>query len=217
MNGEIGQSASIFSTLVAVTHLYENLRLQGPLGCRLFSCTQAAMSVHQTYQPTPRQIAEEIAKNPCTSCGVLAAQSTSIMIDAYEYVLAEFKTSPTCDIIEFLILYYLNEQRFPSFAELIGMLTNETEIAYEPDAYCEAKRVYIPTSHLDRLGVCKNDTRPDLNCSICLGTIPIGSDMYKLPCGDCFHATECLGEDQSILTWLRTSKRCPNCNQEVKL
>jgi len=81
--------------------------------------------------------------------------------------------------------------------------------------YGASDRPTKPTQCLDKL---HQTTSPiEKHCSVCQDIINAGSALYQLPCGDCFHAGECLGEGRSIVTWMETRNTCPNCNQLIQL
>jgi hypothetical protein len=189
------------------------LNIEGPLGNNILVPTQHAMQINQTYTPSPKQIATEIMKNPC-QC--LRISNTATNVNACEHILTEFKISPTCELIEGVLLYHMAENKYPNIEELAEMISNNITISQQPETYCQDKRLLVPTPHMEKLIAIKNE-KNDVNCSICLDQIKLAGDMYQLPCGDCFHAGECLGGGQSILTWMDQCKRCPNCNQEIIL
>lgn len=192
-------------------YLEKELNIDPPLHYHIIKATQKAMLANGTNTPTPKQIAITLMETPCRCLRVPTDDRT---IDACAYILATFKVVPSCRSIEGVRMYSLLEKRYPSFEELVEMLQNHMSIQQDSDSYCEAKKMLVPTPNISKLVAIKNDQK-DVFCSICQDPLSIGEDIYKLPCGDRFHASECLGEGSSIITWLKRCKRCPNCNQEI--
>jgi hypothetical protein len=108
--------------------------------------------------------------------------------------------------------------QLPTRAELQQYVTASMEMKNNPEDYWEKHRMTVPTPNLAEL---KPEPAPETksHCSLCQGPICTGTPVYKMPCcGQYFHATadECLG-DSTVIRWLRTSKKCPVCGQEVNL
>ena len=192
-------------------YLEKELNLKPPFCHRIIEATQKAMITNGTNAPTSHQIATSLMESPCACLRVSVDENT---IDACAYILSTFQVFPGCRLIEYVRMYSLVEKRYPSLGELEEMIQNRTSIHQDPDTYCEEKKMLVPTPNLNRLVAVKNDQK-DTFCSICQAPLSIGENIYKLPCGDRFHASECLGEGLSILTWMKRCKRCPNCNQEI--
>ena len=123
-----------------------------------------------------------------------------------------------CDFVMAVLEYELSSGNLPTNEELQTFLQNRRHISAEPDDYCNNKRHHVPTPGIDNLKAFKVKNK-DMACSICLCAIAKGLNIYKLPqCGHTFHAEEkdCL-ENASILTWLKKSRFCPNCNAEISV
>jgi hypothetical protein len=125
------------------------------------------------------------------------------------HILHHLKAAPDCEYITLVGLYFQSEQRYSRILELSTMAANLVRVLSG-----ETERPVNPTQNLDKL---VQLTAQEQHCSICQDIIEAGSALYRLPCGDCFHASACLGEGRSIVTWIETSSKCPNCNQLIKL
>ena len=192
-------------------YLSMSLQINAPISYAVLKATQAAMNISDT--PTAQQIALQIISPPCPCLQLPANQQT---IDAIAHILQELKDCPTCPMIEQVHLYFVTEKRYPTRTEFDEMMGNDFRLQHEPEQYCSDTRLLIPTANLEKLTPFEND-QTERNCSICQDPITIGTSAYLLPCGDSFHAHACLGDGQSVVTWLQRCKRCPNCNQEVVL
>ena len=123
----------------------------------------------------------------------------------------------TCSTIIYVLEYRLTAGRMPDLDELYEFIENYTHISVNTDDYCNNKRHHVPTPGLTNLVPVKM-TDDGTSCSICASDIEQGSSIFKLPCGHIFHAEkrDCL-DSGSIITWLETSKFCPNCNAELSI
>lgn len=124
---------------------------------------------------------------------------------------------------EDLLLVYeyfqLSGQALPSQDEFNRFIENRRQSISHPSEYCENNRHEVPTPGIENI-TSRVMTEKDQWCSICLCKIKCGEDVFQIPqCGHNFHANEdtCLGSGASILTWLKKSKKCPNCNVEIVL
>lgn len=192
-------------------YLTSVLGLRTPISHTILVATQSAMQGTDT--PTPLEIARQVLSPPCPCLQVPADERA---VQAVVHILQDFKECPTCPMIEAMHIYFLAEKRYPTRTEFLEMMANDLRLQHDPEQYCSDKRLLVPTAHLEKLTPFENDQK-ERNCSICQDPIAVGTSAYLLPCGDSFHAHACLGEGQSVVTWLQRCKRCPNCNQEVVL
>jgi len=200
--------------LALVRHyLQEELKLTGPTPRKLQDATHRAMTVNKTNTPSTAAIANELVSHHACECLVFIAPS--VQIQASMHIMEVFGECPSCSRIQMVSTYWTTEKKMPSREELGQMMQSYAEISRRPDDYCEEKKIRMPTPRLELLAVEKNTQ--ERHCSICQDALHVGQDMYKLPCGDCFHASVCLGNDNSVLTWMQMCKRCPNCNQDIEL
>lgn len=191
--------------------LREQLQIHPPFSDRLMMATQAALIKND--DATARSVAEELLNPPCTCLQLPMNEMTTICLT---HILSDFKQNPTCPMLEQVYLYYMSEKQLPTVDQFADMLRNDLLINHNPENYCEEKRLLVPTPNLDKLQSFQNEEK-GLICSICQEPIQIGAAAFNLPCGDKFHASFCMGNDQSIITWLQKCKRCPNCNQEIHI
>ena len=148
--------------------------------------------------------------------GQLSSSSHEERVRIFTHILTCFHIEPTPPVFDLVRYFVLSGDELPNSLAALGDLHhNLASITHDSDRFCREHRLHVPTPGLGTLCAIENDV-DDRNCSICQHMINKGSFMYQLPCGDCFHATSCLGTD-GILTWLQSNKKCPNCAQEVCL
>jgi hypothetical protein len=206
------QRPSVESINQARQYITNELQLPGYFSLRFISAVQTAMITKNTTSPTIKDICEAWTAQGCECTGLFGQK---LHFEACEYVLSVFQESPSCELIQSVCSFHIQEHHFPSREQYNLMIMNENAMDRDSSAYCESKKMHVPVSNLDRLLPVQNDQ--ERACSICQEDIRQGKMMFQLPCGDCFHASNCLGNNQSILTWLNKCKRCPNCNQEIHL
>lgn len=174
---------------------------------RLLIATELAM--RRTPTPTAMQIARSFVD--IVACRCNDNMEYSQQLAACYHILHHLKAAPDCEYITLVGLYFRSERRFPESLHRLSTVAAGLVTVLLGDTKPQGN----PTHNLEKL---TPTTSPqDQHCSICQDTIDVGSALYRLPCGDCFHARGCLGEEQSIVTWMKTSNKCPNCNQLIKL
>lgn len=118
------------------------------------------------------------------------------------------------NIIE-VVKYYVISGEMPGNEELQTYLRNVNHIYSDPIDYCNNKRHDVPTPGINNLVPIK--AMECSMCSICQDDIEQGCMVFKLPqCGHIFHSEGCL-ENESIMSWLKKTRVCPNCNAEISV
>jgi len=130
-----------------------------------------------------------------------------------------FGDTPHCSEVDAIYEYKMIMKRYPQVLEFIEYIQDRMAIDRDPEAYYQKTRHATPTPHLSSLKEYKRspeDTREDWGCCMCMEEVE--SSFYRLPCGHIFHSqpVDCLG-DKTVLFWLKSNRKCPNCQQEVKL
>lgn len=182
------------------------------IGPNLMLAARRAMIHDGTNLPKIDTLVEVLLDTLCDCVRHIPRFLLSMII---RHIIVDFHESPKCRQIQCIEEYWNLEHAMPTKEALVQMIMRRIEIEADPDEYCESKRMMVPTPNLDKLQATTNTL--DRSCSICQEPLDIGQPMYRLPCGDCFHATNCIGDERSILTWLKKCKRCPNCNMETIL
>ena len=133
--------------------------------------------------------------------------------------ICEFGDTPHCSEVDAIYEYKIIMKRYPQVLEFIEYLQDRMAMDRDPEAYYQKTRHATPTPHLSSLKEHKRspeDPREDWGCCMCMEEVE--SSFYRLPCGHIFHSkpVDCLG-DKTVLFWLKSNRKCPNCQQEVKL
>jgi hypothetical protein len=124
-----------------------------------------------------------------------------------------------CSNIMLVFEYLIIENSLPNQDQLMAFSNTSRAFESNQQQFWNDTRILVPTTGLEYL-IPEIMNINGIVCSICLEDIDKGSKIFKLPqCGHIFHADEgnCLGANASILTWLRTSRFCPNCNTEISV
>lgn len=197
-----------------IYYIRKHLQIKGSIYPTFHRIVKNTMSLYMTNSPKLEHIIDGYVNS--VNCVCLSNFSLSTCKDVVKYIIKDLHISPECSIIKAVIHYHTFEKRFPTKEEINEMMTNLIEITVEPAQYCENKRLLVPTPHISKLKPIKNEFK-NISCSICQEEIKQKTEIYKLPCGDKFHAPQCPGTENGILTWLKKSRKCPNCNLEVDL
>jgi len=124
-----------------------------------------------------------------------------------------------CDSIVATYEYFVLENVLPNRQEFERFIDRRNRLERGPDAYCNDEKMDIPTPGLQNIQSSRL-TEAGFVCSICTDEMSVGTSVFKLPqCGHYFHASEesCLGKDAFIITWLKKSRLCPNCNTNISI
>ena len=192
--------------------LIHRLKLTGTLSPLLVKAAQHAMKASN---------GEDISyENLAHSLSILGRDQWPVhenTIGILTHILTCFHIDPSTTVFG-LVLYFVNSgDAMPTtLAALHELRHNLISITLDREGFCDKQRLHVQTPGLSGLQTIPCKSNANLSCSICQYPIQEGSAMYQLPCGDCFHATACLGEE-SIFTWLKSNKKCPNCAREVIL
>jgi hypothetical protein len=89
---------------------------------------------------------------------------------------------------------------------------------HDPERYCIDKKHLVPAVGIDHIRSVPFNGEAATTCSICLENIDQGDLVVIMPqCQHVFHATsECLGGEKSVVDWLKSCNKCPNCNTVVR-
>jgi hypothetical protein len=212
--GEMNNPSPV--TEVALYYLCTDLEIKAPVTTALVQSTSAAMQDYSTPSPTAYQVATIYFHN--MSCQCLRDLDPGSILTACDHMISAFRRSPSCRMIREMIMFHMIEGNWPSYQELGQFITNSMDMNADAEAYCESKKMLVPTPNLDHLVPCENQEE-DRHCSICQDAIELQDQIFKLPCRHFFHADcrDCLGDRMSIMAWLTKCKRCPNCNLEIKI
>ena len=191
----------------------DDLGLRGPVDLGFLSAVQMAMISGQRNNPSTPQI---IGAFMTTRCPCRGLHDGYPVFEACVHIMDDLKHVPSCELIEHTIMYHAFERRFPTLDELVVMRGDIQSIEQDPEAYCTEKRLLVRTENLGKLVAVKS-VDSEQQCSICQECISEGEGLFRLPCGHCFHAERCMESGKTIVDWLKTCKKCPNCNQEVIL
>ena len=149
-------------------------------------------------------------------CACLHTSDTVTVIKTMKFIL---KTNIImhCDYILACIRYEIQEHKYPTSDEIDDYMSRSESIVHDMNQYCIDNEVATPVSNLTNLRAITSESNEF--CCICQETIPIGSSIYQINCQHCFHAKcdQCLGENQSILTWFQNHNTCPVCNTVVTI
>lgn len=175
-----------------------------------------AQCFKSTPEPSVSNVGEAALDMKLSVCPCLQGLDRKTCISAIVHCMTNLKfTLMRCARVQDLLVFWRLEGRFPSAADLRRYDENQYLLSMDPDSYCNEKKHALPTPGLKHLRPFAIE-HADHNCSICLLEIEAKSQVYKLPCGHVFHATDCLGSG-SILTWLQANRKCPNCNADVRI
>ena len=134
-----------------------------------------------------------------------------------KHCLHVLKSDLMCNHVHLVYEYsMINNGVFPTLEELENLEHNHDLLSNDPDMYHGSNKVIVPTRNIENLPILKVET--ETTCAFCLDILNIGTSAYQVPCcKNIFHAigSECLG--QTIIDWLKISKKCPTCNLEVIL
>ena len=179
----------------------------------ILKAVQTACMYHQ--QPTIQQAASSFVTQ--LTCTCLHTIAHADRVDCVLWIWQNLQCPSECPFIVTVYEYYMTVRRFPTVPELASYIIQRSRMEDAPDEYCNDMREEVPTRGLDLLQPIKADHGNDI-CTVCVEKIQEGEMVFKLPqCGHVFHAEQqsCLGTDGSIVSWLRKSKFCPNCNTEI--
>lgn len=165
------------------------------------------------------RVAREYLKLLGCFCLSSVPNEDAVDILVHAWLNIGMRCRPSCSIVMAIYEYHMVERSFPDNEQFHAFVENLEHIHDAPDEYCNNKRHHIPTPGIDNIEPYEIKTA-GAACSICLEPIDVGAEVVQLPqCGHIFHACSehCLGEGASILTWLRKSRYCPNCNTEISI
>jgi len=128
-----------------------------------------------------------------------------------------------CRLLPYLMMYHLQEGRFPSYVEWSGFLDRFMAFERDPVQYYQDDRQHAPVRGLERLPVTAYASRcasgqDELQCTLCFEDLRPGQAVVVLPaCGHTFHAQgpDCIGT--TVLEWCMKEHTCPTCRAEVVL
>ena len=123
----------------------------------------------------------------------------------------------TCDnvILSLEYMQYECDRVVPSLEQLHQFADRRARHHEQPDEYEAEERVCVEFKDITLHGIeCKDATME--TCTFCQESMLPNQLLFRLQCGHMFHARgeECL-TNMSITDWLRTHRRCPNCNTDV--
>jgi len=124
-----------------------------------------------------------------------------------------------CFVLPYIIMYHLQEGRWPSYAQWSDFLDCILASAH-PVQFYQDDRQHTPVRGLERLPLTAYESRgegaDELQCAMCFDDLSAGQSVVRLPaCGHTFHAVDadCIGT--TILEWFMKEHTCPTCRQEV--
>jgi len=130
-----------------------------------------------------------------------------------------------CRLLPYLMMYHLQEGRWPSYAQWSAFLDCLMAFERDPMQYDQDDRQHAPVRGLERLPVTAYASRKrnqdekdgdELQCAMCFDDLAEGQAVVVLPaCGHTFHAQgpDCIGT--TVLQWFMKEHTCPTCRTEV--
>lgn len=172
------------------------------------------------FSPTEQNSIEDLCElfviTQLTVCSCLYSIPTNVLLNIVKYIWTSMNCPDSCVTIIMIYEYYVIMNMFPNDEELNMFIQNRNQIENNPNQYCIDNTRATPLKNIDKLKV-KQASSDLAICSICHDTIKKGNNFIELPCKHVFHADNCLEEKKSILTWLKISKKCPNCNMVIEI
>ena len=167
------------------------------------------------HEVTFENVAKLWAESHNEYCTCLERLGYNKKIAIVEHCLHVLKSDITCNHVHLVYEFsMLNNGQFPTLDELEKLEQNHSMLANDPDIYHDSNKVIVPTKNIENLPILKVET--ETICALCMDILNVDTSAYQVPCcKNLFHAigSECLG--QTIIEWLKISKKCPTCNLEV--
>ena len=179
--------------------------------------SHALKRMQPSLQLDVRMLTLHVVQVQKLQCNCLQYVPTLAAADAAHHLAVVLQMSFNCNAVEMLYRYKRLEGIYPTRDQLTEFVHNVAYLTLDAGVYYNRRECTRPTANLDHL-------RPTalgehtVDCSICRQELDPAIEVLRLPgCGHVFHAhaSDCLGEDRSIRTWLCKNNRCPNCNAEV--
>ena len=204
--------------MASIQEMQAALGLAG-LDVRMMLTSHALKRMQPTLQLDARMLTLYVVQVQKLQCNCLQFVPTPDAADAAHHLAVVMQLSFNCNVVEMLYRYKRLEGVYPTRDQLMEFAHNVAHLAVDAVDYCKRWARIRPTVNLDHLHPTPlgADT---MDCSICRQDLDTDMEVLRLPnCGHVFHAhaSECLGTECSILTWLRKNNRCPNCNTEVRI
>ena len=144
-----------------------------------------------------------------------------------------------CRLVPYLMMYHLQEGRWPTHAQWSAFLDRFLAFERDPAQYYQDDHVHTPVRGLERLPVTAYVSRKgggaageekrdadaeerrdadaeELQCAMCFEDLSAGQSVVVLPaCGHTFHAAgaDCIGT--TVLQWFMKEHTCPTCRTDV--